>query len=145
MKYLANQQARPEQISNQKSKLKQEIIRASTNLNISYGTIVQINGMKVYPGKWKSFLTVPTLYGLVLDPIFLEDKQRNTILQNQSLVEAIVAGEVEWYDKNVMNTIQSVFYNDDLTIYCLHQAKDIATRVESDKILNILFERTPIE
>ena len=56
-----------------KSKLKQEKVWASANLDIPYGTIDHINGMKVYPGKWKSLLTAPTFYGLVQDPILLED------------------------------------------------------------------------
>ena len=126
-----------------KSKLKQIKLGASANLDLPYGTIVSINGMNVYPGKWNSLLAAPTFYGLVQDPIVLEEKERNAMLHNQSLVEVIVAGEVEWYDKNVMNTIQSVFYNDDITVYCLHQGKDISTRAENDKVLTTWFERTP--
>jgi hypothetical protein len=81
-----------------------------------YGSVVSINGHHLDRSRWSSYKDAPVFYGLVKNPDLNEKMSKGSLREGYSLVEFVVAGEMEWYNRNHRNSIESDFADQVLTM-----------------------------
>ena len=82
-----------------------------------FGSVVSINGNHLDPTRWKSYKDALILYCLVKSLALNDSLENGAVKVGESLAEFVIAGKVEGYNRNRLNTIKSNFSDKALTIF----------------------------
>ena len=99
---------------------------------------MSINGHHLDPTSSKAYRDAPVFDGLVKNPDLSDTIPKGVLKEGNSLVEFVVAGEMEWYNKNRRNTIESNFCDEVLTIVA-HNRVGEGNRIEPTRRFRMWF------